>query len=423
MTGRFFYENYRTGNGKLPNVKSYLSTVNYLSKRVLSLKESETLQMAKINRRLRDEGKDVIDLTLGEPDFETPEFIREAGKKAIDDGYTKYPPVSGFADLREAISKKFLRENNLHFNADQIVVSNGAKQSLNNLFFSVLDKGDEVILPAPYWVSYPAMVTIAGGSVKTIASAVESNFKITPSQLEAAITPKTKAFCFSSPCNPTGTVYSRDELKFFAEIFARHPHIFVISDEIYEHINFTGRHESIAQFKELNNRVAVVNGCSKAFAMTGWRIGYVGAPLEIAQACDKIQGQFTSGANSIAQRAALASLTGDLKETIKMVAAYKKRKELVAGLMKDIPGIKLNHPDGAFYYFPDVQFYFGKKNGDSLISNSTDFSAYLLHKAHVSTVPGKAFGNDDCIRISYATSEEKISEAIRRIEEALKDLK
>lgn len=379
--------------------------------------------MAKINRRLRDEGKDVIDLTLGEPDFSTPEFICEAGKKAIDDGYTKYPPVSGFADLREAISKKFLRENNLHFSAAQIVVSNGAKQALNNIFLSVLDEGDEVILPAPYWVSYPAMVTIAGGTLISIASSVESNFKITPAQLEAAITPKTKAFCFSSPCNPTGTVYSRDELKSLAEIFARHPRILIISDEIYEHINFTGKHESIAQFEELKNRVAVVNGCSKAFAMTGWRIGYAGVPLEIAQACDKIQGQFTSGANSIAQRAALVSLNGDLRETMKMVAAYKKRKELIADLMKNIPGIKLNHPDGAFYYFPDVHFYFGKKFGDSVISNSTDFSAFLLHQANVSTIPGKAFGNDDCIRISYATSEEKIRESIRRIEESLKHLK
>ena len=379
--------------------------------------------MAKINRQLRAEGKDVIDLSIGEPDFETPEFICEAGKKAIDDGYTKYPPVSGFADLREAISKKFLRENNLHFNASQIVVSNGAKQSLNNIFLSILDEGDEVILPAPYWVSYPAMVTLAGGSIVTIASSVESNFKITPAQLEAAITPKTKAFCFSSPCNPSGTVYSRDELKSLTEIFAGHPRIVVISDEIYEHINFRGRHESIAQFEELNNRVAVVNGCSKAFAMTGWRIGYAGLPLEIAQASDKIQGQFTSGANSMAQRAALVSLNGDLTETFKMVAAYKRRRELITDLMKNTPGIKLNHPEGAFYFFPDIHFYFGKKNGDSVITNSTDFCTYLLYHAYVSTLSGKAFGNDDCIRISYATSEEKIREAIRRIEEALQHLK
>ncbi|MBS1657876.1 MAG: pyridoxal phosphate-dependent aminotransferase [Bacteroidetes bacterium] len=394
-----------------------------LSQRIQNLAESETLQMAKLSRELRAKGYDIIDMSLGEPDFETPKHIREAAKKAIDDGFTKYPPVSGYADLRQAISEKFNRENGFDFTPDQIVVSTGAKQSIANVMLVLVDPGDEVILPSPYWVSYREIIKLAQGKQVTIPSSVENNFKITPEQLEQAITPHTRVFCYSSPCNPTGTVYTRDELKAFAEVFARHPHVFIISDEIYEHISFRGKHESLAQFPELRDRVIVVNGVSKAYAMTGWRLGYIGAPQWIAKACDKMQGQITSGANSIAQRAALAALTSDQSETDKMRDAFHRRRDLILGLINEIPGLKPNKPEGAFYLFPDVSYYFDKSHDDHIILNADDLCRYLVYNASITTVTGQAFGAENCIRISYATSEEKIKEAMRRMKEALAKLK
>ena len=397
--------------------------MEFLSQRIQNLAESETLQMAKLSRELRSKGHDIIDMSLGEPDFPTPRHIREAAKKAIDDGFTKYPPVSGYLDLRQAISDKFKRENNLDFSPDQIVVSTGAKQSLSNALMVLVDPGDEVILPSPYWVSYREMVKLAQGKQITIPSTVENNFKITPDQLEDAITPHTRVFCYSSPCNPTGTVYTKNELRAFAHVFARHPHVFIISDEIYEHISFLGKHESIAQFEELKDRVIVVNGMSKAYAMTGWRLGYIGAPQWIAKACDKMQGQITSGANSIAQRAALAALTSDQSETEKMCEAFKHRRGIILQLLNEIPGMKTNHPDGAFYIFPDVSYYFGKSNDDQIVLNSDDLCRYLVYNAGVTLVTGQAFGAENCIRISYATSEEKIREAMKRMKDALAKLK
>jgi len=397
--------------------------MEFLSQRIQNLAESETLQMAKLSRELRAKGHDIIDMSLGEPDFQTPAHIREAAKKAIDDGYTKYPPVSGYLDLRQAISDKFKRENNLTFSPDQIVVSTGAKQSIANVMMALVDPGDEVILPSPYWVSYREIIKLAQGKQITIPSTVEDNFKITPDQLEDAITPHTRVFCFSSPCNPTGTVYTKDELKAFADVFARHPHVFIISDEIYEHISFLGKHESIAQFDEVKDRVIVVNGMSKAYAMTGWRLGYIGAPQWLAKACDKMQGQITSGANSIAQRAALAALTSDQSETNKMCEAFKHRRGLILELLNEIPGMKCNHPDGAFYVFPDVSYYFRKSNDDEIILTADDLTRYLIYNANVTLVTGEAFGNGNCIRISYATSEEKIREALKRMKEALARLK
>jgi len=397
--------------------------MEFLSQRIQNLAESETLQMAKLSRELRSKGHDIIDLSLGEPDFPTPLHIREAAKKAIDDGFTKYPPVAGYLDLRQAISEKFKKENDLDFSPEQIVVSTGAKQSIANTMLVLVDPGDEVILPSPYWVSYREIVKLAQGKQITIPSSVEDNFKITPEQLENAITPHTRVFCYSSPCNPTGTVYTKNELKAFAKIFARHPHVFIISDEIYEHISFLGKHESIAQFEELKDRVIVVNGVSKAYAMTGWRLGYVGAPLWIAKACEKMQGQITSGANAIAQRAALVALTSDQSETNKMREAFHHRRELIMQLLCEIPGIKPNKPDGAFYVFPDVSYYFGKSNGDQIILNGDDLCRYLVYNANVTLVTGQAFGAENCIRISYAASEEKIREALRRMKEALAKLR
>lgn len=394
-----------------------------LSQRITRLAESETLQMAKLSRELRGKGYDIIDLSLGEPDFNLPKHIAEAAKKAIDEGYSKYPPVAGYADLRQAISEKFRRDNNLTFSPEQVVVSTGAKQSLANLMMVLLNPNDEVILPAPYWVSYREMIKLGEGNMVLIPTTVDTNFKISPEQLEAAITPRTKVFCFSSPCNPSGTVYSKEELKALSEVFAHHPGIFVISDEIYEHINFMGKHESIAQFEVLKDRVVVVNGISKAYAMTGWRIGYIGAPLWIAKACEKIQGQVTSGACGISQRAALAAITSDQSETVKMCKAFEKRRDLVLKLLAAIPGIKSNHPEGAFYVFPNVKYYFGKLNGDEMIRDGADLCNYLIYHAHVSLVPGIAFGNENCIRISYAASEEKLEVALNRIKEALARLK
>jgi aspartate aminotransferase len=393
-----------------------------LSHRINRLAESETLQMAKLSRELRSKGFDIIDLSLGEPDFQTPAHICEAAKKAIDEGYTKYPPVAGFLDLRQAISEKFKRENNLTFSPEQIIVSTGAKQSIANVMMVLLDPGDEVILLSPYWVSYREIIKLGEGTMVVVSSTVETNFKTTAEELEKAISPRTKIFCFSSPCNPSGTVYSKEELQSFAEVLARHPGIFVISDEIYEHINFTGKHESIAQFESLKDRVIVVNGCSKAYAMTGWRVGYIGAPLWIAKACDKMQGQITSGTCSIAQRAALTAITADQSETTRMTAEFRKRRDLVLSMLAEIPGVKSNHPEGAFYVFPDVSAFFGKSNGEQLIMNGEDLCNYLIYHAHVTLVTGKAFGDENCIRISYAASEEKLKEALKRMKDALAKL-
>lgn len=390
-----------------------------LSQRIQQLTESETLQMAKLSRELKAKGIDIVDLSLGEPDFDTPQFIKDAAKKAIDDGWTKYTPVSGFLDLRQAISEKFLHDNHLHFSPDQIVVSTGAKQSIANVMLVLLNEGDEVIIPSPYWVSYREMVKLAGGKIVTVSSDVTCNFKITADQLEAAITPKTKLFCFSSPCNPTGTVYTKEELKSFADVIAKHENIYVLSDEIYEYINFGGAHQSIAQFENLKDRVIVVNGFSKGYSMTGWRVGYIGAPLWIAKACDKMQGQITSGTSSISQRAALAAITGPIEPTHLMREAFNTRRILVKKLLSEMPGIKVNNPDGAFYFFPDVSSYFGKQYKGQVIHNATDLSMFLLNEGHVAIVTGAAFGDEKCLRISYATSNEKLVEAMKRMKETL----
>jgi aspartate aminotransferase len=393
-----------------------------LSDRINYLAESQTILMSKMGRDLAAKGIDIINLSLGEPDFLTPVHIREAAKKAIDDGFTFYTPIAGFLELRQAISAKFKRENNLDYSAEQVVVSTGAKQSIANVVMSLVNPGDEVIIPKPYWVSYIEIVKVAEGNSVLVDSTIETDFKITPEQLEAAITPKTKMFIFSSPCNPTGSVYSFEELKALAAVFQKHPQIYILSDEIYEHINFIGKHESIAQFTEIKDQVIVVNGVSKGYAMTGWRIGYIGAPLAVAKACDKMQGQFTSGTCSISQRAVLAALTTDNKPTLEMEKAYLRRRDLVLDMMKDIPGIKLNVPHGAFYVFPDLSYYFGKKNGENTINNATDLCMYLLNTGHVSIVTGDAFGAPNCVRFSYAAADEKLIQAIQRIKEALSKL-
>ncbi len=390
-----------------------------LSARHNNITEPQTLAMARISRELQAQGIDVISLSIGEPDFDTPDFIKVAAKKAIDDNFSHYTPVPGYLDLRQAICTKFKRDNGLEYSPDEIVVSTGAKQSIANVILALIDKGDEVIIPTPYWVSYSEQVKLADGKVIFIRSTVENNFKITAQQLEAAITPNSKLMIFSTPCNPSGTVYTQSELKAFADVIAKHPDLYVISDEIYEHINFIGKHESLAQFEKIRNQIITVNGVSKGFAMTGWRIGYIGAPKWIAKACEKMQGQFTSGTSSIAQRAAMAAVLADPSVTNEMCVAFKKRRDLVVGLLKEIPGIKANVPDGAFYVFPDVSFYFGKKQGDTVVNNSYDLSMYLLHKANVALVSGDAFGDDNCIRFSYATSEEKLKEALHRVKNAL----
>lgn len=390
-----------------------------IAKRVSELSESETLQMAKLSRELKALGKDVIDLSLGEPDFDTPEFIKDAAKKALDDGFTKYSPVAGFLDLRKAIAEKFQRDNHLTFSPEQIVVSTGAKQSIANAVLALINPGDEVIVPSPYWVSYREMVKMAGGKLVKVNTRLTNEFKLTGEELASVITPKSKLFIFSSPCNPTGAVYSKIELQQLALVLAKNPDIIVISDEIYEYINFIGKHESIAQFDELKDKVIIVNGCSKGYAMTGWRLGYIAAPLEIAKACEKIQGQFTSGTNSIAQRAALAAITGSLADTISMREAFNRRRELVKGLLNKIPGIKCNNPDGAFYFFPDFSYYFGKKYKHYEIKNADDLCMFLLYEGNVSIVTGSAFGDENCVRISYATSDEKLIAAIERIHNTL----
>jgi aspartate aminotransferase len=393
-----------------------------LSQRILELEESATLKMSALTRELKAKGIDVIDMSIGEPDFPTPQHIKDAAKKAIDEGYTQYPPVPGYPELRKAIAAKLKRDNNLEYTAEQIVVSTGAKQSLINILLCLVNPGDEVIVPAPYWVSYAAMTQIAEGKMVNIFADVNQHFKITPEQLEEAITPKTKVFLFSSPCNPTGSVYTKTELEGLAHVFARHPDIFIISDEIYEYINFVGKHESIAQFDAIKERVIVVNGFSKGFAMTGWRLGYIAAPLWLAKACNKIQGQFTSGACSIAQKAGEAAISGDLSPTLKMRNVFKRRRDLIVNLLKQIPGIKLSMPDGAFYVFPDISYYFGKSYNGQTINNAEDFATFILTEANVALVTGDAFGNGNCVRLSFATSDEKIEKAILRIKDALAKL-
>jgi aspartate aminotransferase len=396
-----------------------------LANRIQYLAESETLAMSRKSRELRAAGKDVINLSLGEPDFNTPNYIKNAAKEAIDQNYTFYPPVAGYDDLRKAVCTKLKRDNNLDYAPAQIVVSTGAKQSIANVVLSLVNPGDEVLVPSPYWVSYREIIKVAEGKSVFIVARIENEFKIRPEQIEAAITPKTKLIIFSSPCNPTGSVYSKDELEGIAKVLARYPGIFIIADEIYEHINFIGKHESIAQFDYIRDRVILVNGVSKAFAMTGWRIGYIAAPLEIAKACDKLQGQFTSGACSIAQRAALmAEITPpDTTEIREMQKAFRERRDLMLKMLAEIPGMKLNHPDGAFYIFPDISFYFGKSDGKVSVKNSNDLCMYLLNKVFVALVPGDAFGDPNCIRFSYATSKEKLIEAVGRIKEALGQLR
>lgn len=394
-----------------------------LSKRLNLFTESQTLKMAKLSRELKNKGVDIINLTLGEPDFTTPLHIKEAAKKAIDNNFSYYTPVVGYLDLREAICRKFKRENNLDYSPEQIVVSTGAKQSIANALLSTIDAGDEVIVPTPYWVSYSEMIKLAEGIPVFINATVENNFKITPKQLEGAITSKTKMMIFSSPCNPTGTVYTKDELAAFAKIFEKYPNIWIISDEIYEHINYLSKHESIAQFESIKERVVVINGLSKAFAMTGWRLGYMAASTELAKACDKMQGQFTSATSSISQRAAIEALDGDFSPTLEMKAAYQKRRDTVYSLLKEIPGIKTNLPDGAFYFFPDVSSYFGKSYNGNVINNAEDLCMFILNDTHVSLVTGSAFGSDNNIRFSYATSEDILIEGMKRIKESLSKLK
>ena len=393
--------------------------MNPLSDRINNLAVSQTLAMAALARELKAQGKDIISLSLGEPDFNTPEFIKEAAKKAIDENYSTYTPVEGYLELKEAICKKFKRDNNLDYKPSQIVVSTGAKQSLYNIAQVMLNEGDEVILPAPYWVSYFEIIKLSGGVPVEVPTSVESDFKITPEQLEAAITPKTKMMWFSSPCNPSGSVYNREELTALAKVLEKHPHVYVVSDEIYEHINFSGTFCSIGSIPGMLERTITVNGVAKAFAMTGWRIGYIGAPEFIAKACTKIQGQVTSGANSIAQRATITAVEADPSVLNEMVSAFKNRRDLVVGLVKEIPGFKLNVPEGAFYVFPDVSSYFGKTLKGQLIKDATDFSMFLLAEANVATVTGDAFGNPNCIRFSYATSDALLTEAMRRIKEAV----
>jgi aspartate aminotransferase len=390
-----------------------------LSDRINNITEPQTIGMARKARELKEKGVDVISLSLGEPDFNTPEPIKLAAKKAIDDDFSHYTPVAGYLELRQAISKKFKRDNNLDFAADQIVVSTGAKQSIANVMLCIINPGDEVLVPAPYWVTYLELVKLAGGKPIVIDTTVENNFKVSAGQIKNAITPKTKAIIFSSPCNPTGSVYSKEELKAIADVIIPHKEMYVISDEIYEHINYVGKHESIAQFPEIKERTIVVNGASKGFAMTGWRVGYIGASKELAQACDKIQGQFTSATCSIAQKAMQTAAEMQISSIQPMRDAFKKRRDIVHKLLKEIPGVKTNYPDGAFYFFANVSYYMGKGG----IKNSTDLCMYLLEKGHVGLVPGDAFGDDNHIRISYAAAEDKLIEAMKRIKNALAELK
>lgn len=395
-----------------------------VAKRLNLIEESQTIAMAKLGRQLAEQGHNVISLSFGQPDFDTPQHIKDAAKKAIDDGYTKYTPVPGAPELRKAISEKFKRENNLDYAPDQIVVSTGAKHSLMNVVLSLVNPGDEVLIPTPYWVSYTEMVKLAEGIPVFIRTSVDNKYKVTAEQIKAAMTPKTKLMIFSSPCNPTGSIYSKDELRAIAEVFADRDNTYIMADEIYEYINFIGKHESIGQFDFIKDKVITVNGVAKGFAMTGWRIGYMGAPKFIADACDKLQGQFTSGANSIAQMATLAALTSDLQPTWDMRDDFLRRRDMVLELMKEIPGFKTYIPDGAFYIYPDVTAYFGKTDEQgNVISNSMDLCMYILNNAYVALVPGEAFGEPKGIRFSYAASDEDLKEALKRIKEVLAKLK
>ena len=385
--------------------------------------EPETLKMAKLGRELRAKGIDIIDLSLGEPDFDTPQHIKEAAKKAIDDNWSHYPPVAGYPDLREAICQKFKRDNNLDYKPENIVVSTGAKQSLANAILALVDVGDEVIIPAPFWVTYSELVKIAGGIPVIVKTAIENKYKITPQELENSITENSKVFLFSSPCNPSGAVYSKEELKGLAEVFEKNQNIFIISDEIYEYTNFVGKHESIAQFENVKDRVVIINGLSKGFAMTGYRLGYIAANAVVAKGCEKIQGQFTSGANAVTQRAAITALTTDLRPSIEMTKEFTRRRKRILELLKEIPGTHGAEPDGAFYIFPVMKEFFGKSDGETIIKDADDLCMYLLNKANVSTVTGRAFGTPECIRISFANSMEKIEAAMARIKDSLAKLK
>lgn len=394
-----------------------------LSSLLEKFNEPETLKMAKLGRELRAKGADVIDLSLGEPDFDTPQHIKEAAKKAIDDNFSHYTPVAGYPDLREAVCTKLKRDNGLDYKAENIVVSTGAKQSLANAILAIVDEGDEVIIPAPFWVTYSELVKIAGGIPVIVPTTMENNYKISPAELEASITERSKLFLFSSPCNPSGSVYNKEELKGLAGVFKNYPELLIISDEIYEYINFVGKHESIAQFNDIKDRIIIVNGLSKGFAMTGYRLGYIAAHPTIAKACEKIQGQFTSGANAVTQRAAIVALTTDLKPTLEMTKEFERRRKRVLEIISEIPGWKCAKPDGAFYVFPEVDSYFGKSDGQQTIENADDLCMYLLNNAHVSTVTGRAFGSPNCIRLSFANSLPKIEIAYTRIKEALAKLK
>lgn len=394
-----------------------------LSDRLNRLPESETIAMSQRSRELQNQGKDVINLSVGEPDFPSPPFAKEAAIAAIEDDLTHYPPVPGIPELREAIVAKFKRDNNLEYKPSQIVVSTGGKQSLSNVIYALVNEGDEVIIPSPYWVSYPAMAQLAGGKSVFVYADIEQDFKMTPQQLEEAITPKTKVLLMNSPSNPTGSVYSWEELKALATVLERHPDVFIISDEIYEYINYGEQHHSLAEIPALKERVIIVNGVSKGFAMTGWRIGYMAAPEWIASACSRLQGQYTSGASSISQKAAAAAIDGPMDYTRSMVDAFKRRRELVVKLANEIPGLKNNNPAGAFYLFPDVSEFFGKSFNGTKIENANDLSFYLLEHAYVAAVSGTAFGNNNCIRFSYAASDDLLVEAMKRIKEALAALK
>ncbi|PHN08574.1 pyridoxal phosphate-dependent aminotransferase [Flavilitoribacter nigricans] len=394
-----------------------------LSQRVMRMEESATLRMTQLARNLKAQGHDVISLSIGEPDFDTPDHIKEAAKKALDEGYTKYTPVPGLMELRQAICTKFKRDNGLEFKPDQIVVSNGAKQTIANLCLALLDEGDEVIILAPYWVSYSAIVELAGGVPVLVKAGIEQDYKVSAEQVAEAMTDKTKMVIFSSPCNPTGSVFLRSELEAIADVLSKQENIFIVSDEIYEYINFTDQHTSIGTIPSVADRTITVNGFAKGFAMTGWRLGYMGGPAWIAEACTKIQGQVTSGANSFGQRAAAEALLGDMTPSTDMRNAFLTRRDLVIDLLNEIPGFKVNKPEGAFYIFPDISEYFGKSDGEVTINNADEFAEYILNTAYVAVVSGSAFGADNCFRLSYAASEDQLREAIRRIGEAVQKLK
>jgi len=394
-----------------------------LSSRLQRFAEPETLRMAKMGRELRAKGFDVIDLSLGEPDFDTPQHIKDAAKKAIDENWSHYPPVAGYPDLREAVCTKLKRDNNLDYKPENILVSTGAKQSIANLIMAVVDAGDEVVIPTPYWVSYSEIVKMSEGVPVMIRTSAASGYKVSAAEVEAAITPKTKLFMFSSPCNPTGAVYTKAELEALAEVFRKHPEVYIMSDEIYEYINYNGKHESIAQFDDIKDKVIIINGLSKGFAMTGYRLGFIAGAPDVVKACEKIQGQITSGANAVTQRAAIVALTTDLAPSRAMVTEFAERKKVIMQLLSELPGVTCNEPDGAFYVFPNISYYFGKSDGTTTVNNSDELCFYILENAHVTTVTGKAFGEDQCIRIAYTNSLAKIQEGMARIKNVLSKLK